>query len=72
MEEKLTVKKDTIIRTVLLVIAMINNALALFNKSPLPFDNEMVTQVISFAFTTATAVWAWWKNNNFTQAALHG
>lgn len=72
MEEKLKVKKDTIIRTILLVIAMVNNGLALFGKSPLPFDNEQVTQAISMVFAFATAAWSWWRNNNFSQAALKG
>ena len=71
-EQKLKIKSDTIIRTVLLVIALINNALALFGKSPLPFSNEQVTQFVSILFTIAASMWSWWKNNNFSQAALKG
>ena len=66
------VSKGTITRTVLLILAISNNLLALFDKSPLPIDNEMVEQVISFLFTTGTALWAWWKNNSFTETALKG
>lgn len=62
--------KATIIRTVVLVLAITNNALAIAGKSPLPIDDEMVTQVISFAFTTGASLVAWWKNNSFTQRAI--
>lgn len=62
--------KATIIRTVILVVAFINAGLALFGKSPLPFDNEEITNVISYIFTAGAAIWAWWKNNSFTQKAI--
>lgn len=64
------ISKGTIIRTACLVLAIANNALALFGKSALPISNETVEQVISFGFTTVTALIAWWKNNSFTKAAI--
>ena len=66
----MNISKGTIIRTVCLVLAIVNNALALWGKSPLPIDNEMATEVISFIFTVAASLAAWWKNNSFTQAAI--
>ena len=69
-EKKKAPSKATIIRTVILALAIVNNALAIAGKSPLPIDDEMVTQVISFAFTTAASLAAWWKNNSFTQKAI--
>ncbi|MBO7673283.1 phage holin [bacterium] len=66
------VSKGTIIRTALLVLAIVNNLLALFNKSPLPIEDDTIEAVISFLFTTGTAIVAWWKNNSFTSAALAG
>ena len=62
--------KGTIIRTVCLVLAIANNALAIAGKSPLPIDDEMVSQVVSFIFTVAASVTAWWKNNSYTQRAI--
>lgn len=62
--------KATIIRTIILVLAIVNNALAIAGKSPLPIDDEMVTEVVSFVFTTGAAIVAWWKNNSFTQKAI--
>ena len=68
--EKKMPSKATIIRTVVLVLAIANNALAIAGKSPLPVSDETVTEVISFAFTTGAALVAWWKNNSFTQKAI--
>lgn len=62
--------KATIIRTVILVLAIANNALAIAGKSPLPIDDQTVTEVISFVFTTVAAFVTWWKNNSFTQKAI--
>lgn len=69
---KLKVSKGTVIRTTLLILAILNNLLALFGKSPLPIDDETVEEIISFLFTTGAALAAWWKNNSFTSAALEG
>lgn len=62
--------RATIARTIILALAIINNALAIAGKSPLPISNEEVTEVVSFVFTTAAALAAWWKNNSFTQKAI--
>lgn len=64
------VKKETIIRTAILILAIVNNGLALFNKSPLPIDDETIVNVVSFIFTMASALWAWWMNNSFTHNAI--
>jgi len=62
--------RGTIIRTGLLVLALINNTLALTGKSPLPIADEELTEVISYIFTVGTALVTWWKNNSFTAAAI--
>ena len=62
--------KGTIIRTACLVLAIINNALAIVGKSPLPIDDAMLTEVISFGFTVETSFVAWWKNNSVTPEAI--
>lgn len=60
----------TVARTIILAVAIVNNALAIAGKSPLPFDNEEITEVVSFCFATAASIVAWWKNNSFTQKAI--
>ena len=70
-EHKFTVpKKDTVIRTVILIIALINNALLIFGKNPLPIQNDTVVAVVSFLFTAGSALAAWWYNNSFTTPAM--
>jgi len=65
------VKKSTVIRTAVLVLALVNNALALAGKSPLPIDDVMIEQIVSFVFTAGSALVAWWKNNSFTPEAIN-
>lgn len=65
-----TVKKDTIIRTIVLIVALINQALTLADKNPLPFEDDEIVNVLSYAFTLGASLWAWWKNNSFTKNAI--
>lgn len=65
-----SVKTDTIIRTTVLVIALINQVLAIVGKEELPITEELVYQVVTLAATIGASVWAWWKNNSFTQHAI--
>lgn len=67
---KLHIKPETVARTFVLVLALINQCLSAAGKSPLPIDNETLEQLVTAGITTAAALWAWWKNNSFTQNAL--
>lgn len=64
------ITKSTLIRTVILVLALINQVLAAFGKSPIPIDDDTVTNLISTAWTVIAALIAWWKNNSFTKKAI--
>lgn len=64
------VTKGAIIRTVVLVVALINQGLTMAGYSPLPFADAEITEVLSYAFTAAAALIAWWKNNSFTKPAI--
>ena len=70
MVERRTVKADTIIRTVVLVVALINQILTSTGHSIIPISDEQITEAITLCITITSSVWAWWKNNSFTQAAL--
>ena len=62
-------KKDTVIRTALLLLALLNQILTLCGINPLPFSDQQLYEGLSLAATVATSLWAWWKNNSFTKAA---
>ena len=49
-------------------LAIINQILTALVINPLPLDDNTVSTVI----TTVFALWAWWKNNDFTHAAKKG
>lgn len=59
----------TIARTIILIIALINQGLTVAGKSLLPIADEDVTQAVSLIFTIVTSLIAWWKNNSLTKEA---
>lgn len=63
------VDTGTIVRTVVLFIALINQLLAAFGYSPLPFEDHEVEMFVSTLVTAITSIIAWWKNNNITWKA---
>ena len=64
--------KETLIRTICLALALVNQMLVMFGRSPLPIEDESIKMLVSGAWTLASAAWAWWKNNSVTRAALIG
>jgi SPP1 family holin len=61
--------KGTVIRTIVLGLALINQLLIACGKSPIDIGEEEITLLVSTIATIASAVWAWWKNNSFTKEA---
>lgn len=68
MKKKIEV--GTIVRTAVLVFALINQALTIAGHNPLPFTDAEVGEAVSMVLTVAASLWAWWKNNSFTQEAI--
>ena len=66
------ISAGTIARTIILLLALINQCLSMAGMSPLPIEDEQVETIITTAWTVIAALIAWWKNNSFTQAALAG
>lgn len=64
------VTKETILRTTVLIIALANQVLAFLGKDLFPISEEEVYQYATALTTVAASVWAWWRNNSFTQEAL--
>lgn len=60
--------KGTITRTVLLVVALVNQFLVL--KGITPIDEQATAEFLSYVFTVGAASWAWWKDNDITKTAI--
>lgn len=63
-------KPDTIIRTILAGLALLNSVLVMLGKAPLDLDENTIYVVGSGIATIVTTIWAWWKNNSFTKEAI--
>lgn len=69
---EMKIKTSTIIRTALLVIAMVNQILSTMGKPILPIDDAQIEVLITTGFSIIMAIMTWWKNNSFTQEAIRG
>ncbi|MCR9040965.1 phage holin [Bacillus sp. L381] len=65
--------KGTVIRTVLLLIALINQTMLMFGKSPLDITEDQVNQLADVLYTAGSLIFmigttaaAWFKNNYVT------
>lgn len=67
---ELNVKTSTIVRTVCLFLALVNQLLSASGRAVLPIEDSQVEVVISTVITIGVAVWNWWKNNSFTKPAI--
>lgn len=67
---KRKIEKGTIVRTAVLAFALMNQILSISGLNPLPFTEDEVGQAVSMMLTVCASIWAWWKNNSFTQAAI--
>ena len=67
--EKKKVSVETVVRTIVLVVTLLNQVLTMLGKNPLPFAEDELYSMLTAAATVAATLWAWWKNNNMTDAA---
>ena len=69
-ENKTNISAGTIARTIVLALALINQLLTVTGHAVLPITDEQVNTLVSTIWTVVAALWAWWKNNSFTAAAV--
>lgn len=67
-EQKITT--GTIVRTLILSLALINQSLSMAGHSPLPIQDDQVETIITTGWTIIASLIAWWKNNSFTKIAI--
>lgn len=66
------IDREVIIRTIVLVIVLFNQLLVAYGKEKLPFTEDEIYSGVSSIATVLVSIWAWWKNNSFTEAAIEG
>lgn len=59
----------TISRFLVLLLALVNQALTMFGHPVLNIDDATVTQFVTLAWTALSAIWCYWKDNDVTKAA---
>jgi SPP1 family holin len=64
------------IRTIVLIITLLNGALAMFGKQLLPINEDDVTNAVNTGYAAFSAIAvigaslaSWWKDNDFTKKA---
>ncbi|GLO66297.1 MULTISPECIES: phage holin [Oceanobacillus] len=58
--------KATLTRTIVLVIALVNQFLVIFGLNPILGTEQLWGEVITMIITAVAATWAWFKNNYVT------
>lgn len=69
MNTTLPFDKFMIIRTIILVLAWLNQFLVLKGHGPIPFDDAQIEVGVSTFVTFVMSMWTWWKNNAITRNA---
>lgn len=64
------ISRITIIRTIVLVVALINQVLTIFAINPLPYSENEIYEGITAVITVIASLVSWWKNNSFTKEAI--
>ena len=68
---KNNITAGTIARTIVLILALANQVLAMSGKQVLNIADDDIYQVVSIVFTISASVWSWWKNNSFSVNAIN-
>ena len=71
-ENDLKITSGTIIRTIIIILALVNTGLTMFGKNPIPYSSEEIEMGITYIVDIITTLIVWWKNNSFTKPALKG
>lgn len=75
MTKQQIVKQERITAIVTLIVQMFTIINAFFvaaGKNPIPFDENTITETLTYIITIAWNVWVWWHNNNVTEASVDG
>ncbi len=63
------VTAQTWARTLVLVLALISQLCVILGKRSEAIDIDQWQEYVTYALTLISSLWAWWKNNSFTEPA---
>lgn len=58
-----------VIRLIVAVMATVNAMFVAAGKNPLPFDETLVTEWLTYLFDAVMLIWVWWKDAPLTDEA---
>lgn len=64
------ISTGTIVRTVCLILALVNQVLSATGHAVLPIEDAQVETLVTVLITVVTSVIAWYKNNSISSAAI--
>lgn len=65
-----SISKSTIIRTILVIVVLVNIILERVGIDVIPADEHIVTMLVETAIEIAIIVVGFWKNNSFSEKAI--
>lgn len=66
----LKISAATITRTIILLLAMLNQLLNISGHSIIPIEDETINLLVGNVWIVLIGLRAWWKNNSFTKKAI--
>lgn len=63
------VSVQTWARTLVLILALVSQLCVILGKRTEAIDVDQWQEYVTYALTVIGSIWAWWKNNSFTQQA---
>lgn len=66
----MSISKGTIIRTILMIIVVINIILKQFGFEVINISETQIEEYVELIFEIGTIIVCWWKNNSFTAEAI--
>ena len=64
------ISKGTIIRTILVILTIINFGLERFGVDLIPVDESWIAMAVEYVIEIAVLVVGFWKNNSYTPSAI--
>lgn len=66
----MNISKGTIVRTILLVIAVVNMGLKYFGYDVITADETGISDMLEYLIDVAIVIVGFWKNNSYTEKAI--